>query len=70
MLDPSKELDRFPTSNYEHIPGSMHEDKKKWQNDLATRERDAFFVCCKRDDWQGRWLGGMALRWMMRPLYS
>ena len=49
----------FPVSHshYEHIPGSMHEDKKEWQSDLATRERDAFFVCSKRDEWQGRWLG-------------
>ena len=54
---PIQGMGSFPTSNYEPIPGSMHEDKKKWQRDLATCERDAFFVCSKRDDWLGRWLG-------------
>ncbi len=56
----------FPTSNYEPIPGSMHEDKKKWQRDLATCERDAFFVCSKRDDWQDAGWVGMAQRSMKR----
>ena len=50
-----KEQVRSPESHYEHIPGSKHE--KDWQKDLATPERDAFFVCRNRDDWQGRWLG-------------
>jgi hypothetical protein len=45
----------FPASHYKHIPGSMH--AKDWQSDLATPEMDAFFVCCERMDWQGRWLG-------------
>jgi len=54
---PIKGTGSFPTSSYEHIPGSMHEYKKKWQRDLATHKRDAFFVCSKRDDWFGRWLG-------------
>jgi len=45
----------FPTSKYRHIPGSIHE--KDWQSDLAIPELDAFFVCSKQDNWQGRWLG-------------
>jgi hypothetical protein len=45
----------FPTSNYEHIPDSEHEED--WKKDLATRELDAFFVCSERVGWQGRWLG-------------
>jgi len=46
----------FPASNYEHISYAMH-GGTKWQRDLATPERDAFFVCGDRVDWQGRWLG-------------
>ena len=45
----------FPESHYKHIPGSMHEND--WQRDLSAHERDAFFVCTERVDWQGRWLG-------------
>lgn len=45
----------FPASHYKHIPGSEHETD--WQRDLLNPEKDAFFVCSKRDDWQGRWLG-------------
>jgi hypothetical protein len=53
---PIKGTGSFPTSAYEHIPGSMHTGNK-WRRDLATPERDAFFVCSERFDWQGRWLG-------------
>src|ERR1700722_12738547 len=52
---PIKGTDPFPESDYEHIAGSMHQDK--WKADLATRELDRFFVFRKCDGWLGRWLG-------------
>lgn len=45
----------FPRSDYEHIPNAMHADD--WEADLATRDRDAFFVCTTSAEWKGRWLG-------------
>ena len=45
----------FPGSSYQHIPGASHDSS--WTTDLAIRQRDAFFVCCARDGWRGRWLG-------------
>jgi hypothetical protein len=45
----------FPTSDYQHISGSMH--ATNWQADLRTPDRDAFFVCVQRNTWRGRWLG-------------
>ena len=45
----------FPRCSYAHIPKAIHEDK--WENDLASRDLDAFFVCSRRDGCVGRWLG-------------
>lgn len=46
---------RFPDSFYKHIPGGNH--ARTWRADLARKELDAFFVCAKREEWCGRWLG-------------
>jgi len=46
---------RFPESSYKHILGAMH--RENWIADLANEELDAFFVCCDRNRWRGRWLG-------------
>jgi hypothetical protein len=35
----------FPTSSYEHIPGSMHGDDWEW--DLASPDLDRFFACSR-----------------------
>ena len=54
-----KPVDRpvaFPESSYEHIPDSMH-PSPLWVQDLATPDRDAFFVFRLQDGWPGRWLG-------------
>jgi hypothetical protein len=45
----------FPASEYQHIRGSMHEDG--WEDDLGTRDLDAFFVCTQRNGGLGDWLG-------------
>ena len=52
---PINGIGRFPESCYQHIPGPMHAND--WQADIASRELDRFFVCSKRNGWQGRWLG-------------
>ena len=52
---PTSGRGRFPGSSYEHIPGGNH--ARSWRADLATKELDAFFVCAKREEWRGRWLG-------------
>ena len=54
---PRKRSGPFPDSDYEHIPGSMHEKDEDWRRDLASRELDAFFVCSAADGDVGRWLG-------------
>lgn len=46
---------RFPYSRYEHIPGANHPGD--WPSDLATPDRDAFFVCDAATECTGRWLG-------------
>lgn len=54
-VHPIRGAGSFPTSEYQHIPGSMHEDD--WEADLWTRDLDAFFVCTQQNGWLGRWLG-------------
>jgi len=45
----------FPRCSYAHVHGAMHEDT--WEDDLASRELDAFFVCAERSGCVGQWLG-------------
>jgi hypothetical protein len=54
-VEPKSGIGAFPQSSYRHIPGSMHSGD--WVRDLATPDRDRFFVCCPRNDWLGCWLG-------------
>ena len=54
-VNPANRGDSFPRSHYEHIAGSMHAND--WERDLASQDRDAFFVCTPEEGCIGRWLG-------------
>jgi hypothetical protein len=54
-VEPARRAGSFPYSSYAHIAGAMH--ASDWQQDLASEDLDAFFVCAPQSGWVGRWLG-------------
>ncbi len=52
---PASGRGRFPDSSYKHIPRANH--PRTWRADLANKKLDAFFICAKREEWRGCWLG-------------